>query len=213
MPSSDIREKMKNGEIYDPSDKQLAREQLACLKQLQKFNGTRSTPRGCLKRCRLLKQMFAELGEDCYIEPPLRASWGGRNVHFGSHVYCNYNVMLVDDADIYVGSHTMIGPNVAIVTASHPVLPELRERGLEFNLPVRIGENCWIGAGAIILPGVSVGDESVIGAGSVVTKDVPPGVVAFGNPCRVQRSIDEHDREFYNTDRRIPAALLRDPSL
>ncbi len=208
MSLDDIHQQMKSGDLYDPTDRQLAIEQLACIEKLRKFNKTHSTPLGYLKRGRLLKKMFAEIGEECYIEPPLRSNGGGKNIHFGSRIYCNYNVAFVDDGDIFVGSHTMIGPNVVIATASHPVLPELRERGLEYNLPVHIGQNCWIGAGAMILPGVTIGDGSVIGAGSVVTKDVPAGVVAFGNPCRVQREIDDRDRQFYHRDRPIPPELL-----
>lgn len=102
----------------------------------------------------------------------------------------------------------MIGPNVTVVTAGHPILPELREKAYQFNMPVRIGENCWIGAGALIIPGVTIGDNSVIGAGSVVTKDIPVNVVAYGNLCRVAREINEHDREFYYKDRRITKEIF-----
>ena len=156
----------------------------------------------------LLKQMLAEVGENCYIEPPFHANWGGRHVHFGKNVYANFNLTLVDDTHIYVGDCTMFGPNVTVCTAAHPVLPELREKGLQYNAPVRIGRNCWIGAGAIILPGITIGDNSVIGAGSVVTKDVPVNVVAVGNPCRVLRPIGEKDRTFYFRDQRIPPEYL-----
>lgn len=114
----------------------------------------------------------------------------------------------VDDTDIFVGDGTMFGPNVTVATAGHPILPELREKAYQFNIPVHIGNNCWIGSGAVILPGVTIGDNSVIGAGSVVTKDVPPNVIAVGNPCRVMREISERDREFYFKDRRIPGELL-----
>ncbi len=134
---------------------------------------------------------------------PFQANWGGRHVHFGKGVYANYNLTLVDDADIYVGDCTMIGPNVTIVTAGHPIQPGLREKVYEFNIPVRIGRNVWVGAGAVLLPGVSVGDNSVIGAGSVVTRDIPANVVAAGVPCRVLRPIGERDDEYYYKDRRI----------
>ena len=147
--------------------------------------------------------MFAEIGEGCYIEPPLRSNFGGHHVHFGKQVYANFNLTLVDDTHIYVGDYTMIGPNVTIATAGHPLLPMLRQKGLQYNASVRIGKNCWIGAGAILLPGVTVGDDTVIGAGSVVTKDIPSGVVAVGTPCRVLRQIGEHDREYYFRDHRI----------
>ncbi|MBO7215982.1 MAG: sugar O-acetyltransferase, partial [Clostridia bacterium] len=155
------------------------------------------------KRARLLKEMFAEIGDGCYIEPPLRSNWGGKHLHFGKNVYANFNLTLVDDTHVYVGDCTMFGPNVTIATAGHPILPSLREKGYQYNASVRIGRNCWIGAGAIILPGITIGDNTVIGAGSVVTKDIPANVVAVGNPCKVLRPIGERDKEYYFKDRKI----------
>ena len=194
-------EKMHSGEIYNPSDDAIFEEQLRCLDRLYDFNATRPTEME--KREELLKTMFAEVGENCYIEPPFHSNWGGKNVHLGKNVYFNFNVTLVDDTHIYVGDYTMLGPNVVVATAGHPILPELREKALQFNLPVKIGRNCWLGAGVIVLPGVTIGDNTVIGAGSVVTKDIPANVVAVGNPCKVLREINEHDREFYCKNRRI----------
>ena len=124
-------------------------------------------------------------------------------MHFGKGVYANFNLTLVDDNHIYIGDSTLLGPNVVIATAGHPILPELREKGYQYNIPVRIGKNCWLGAGVVVLPGVTIGDNSVIGAGSIVTKDIPSNVVAYGNPCRVIREISEHDREYYFKDRKI----------
>ena len=147
--------------------------------------------------------MLAEVGEECWIEPPFHANWGGRHVHFGKGVYANYGLTLVDDTHIYVGDYTMFGPHVTVATAGHPILPELREKQYQYNMPVRIGRNCWIGAGAIILPGVTIGDDTVVGAGSVVTRDLPEGVVAVGNPCRVLRPVGERDRQFYFRDRPV----------
>ena len=152
---------------------------------------------------RHLKEMFAEIGDGCYIEPPFYSNFGGRHCHFGKFVYANFHLTCVDDTHIYVGDHTMIGPNVTLATAAHPILPSLREDGYQFNMPIHIGKNCWIGAGAIVLPGVTIGDNTVIGAGSVVTKDIPSGVVAVGNPCRVLREIGERDKEYYFRDRTI----------
>lgn len=194
-------EKMHSGEIYNPSDDAIFEEQLRCLDRLYDFNATRPTEME--KREELLKTMLAEVGENCYIEPPFHSNWGGKNVHLGKNVYFNFNVTLVDDTHIYVGDYTMLGPNVVVATAGHPILPELREKALQFNLPVKIGRNCWLGAGVIVLPGVTIGDNTVIGAGSVVTKDIPANVVAVGNPCKVLREINEHDREFYCKNRRI----------
>lgn len=151
----------------------------------------------------MLKKMFAELGDDCYIEPPFHANFGGKNVHLGNSVYANFNLTLVDDTDIYIGDYTMIAPNVTIATAAHPILPRLREKAYQFNVPVHIGRNCWIGAGSVILPGVTIGDNTVIGAGSVVTKDIPANVVAYGNPCRVARAIGERDEIYYYKDRKL----------
>ncbi len=190
-----------SGEIYDPADPEIFKEQLDCLNRLYDFNQTRPTE--LEKRWALLQEMFAEIGEGCYIEPPLHTNFGGRHCHFGKNVYANFNLTLVDDTHIFVGDNTMFAPGVVVATAAHPILPELREKGLQYNVPVTIGKNCWIGAGAIILPGVTIGDNTVIGAGSVVTKDIPANVVAVGNPCRVLRKIGEHDREFYFKDRKI----------
>ena len=195
------RDKLHSGEIYDPADGTVMQEQLACLEKLYDFNQTR--PGELEKRTAMLQEMFAEIGENCYIEPPLHSNWAGKHVHFGRNVYANFNLTLVDDTHIYVGDYTMFGPNVVIATAGHPVCPELRERGLQYNMPVRIGKNCWLGAGVSVLPGVTIGDNTVIGAGSVVTKDIPAGVVAVGNPCRVLREVGEHDKEFYFKDRKI----------
>ena len=135
--------------------------------------------------------MFAQIGEGCYIEPPLHANWGGKHVHFGKNIYANFNLTLVDDTHIYVGDGTMFAPNVTVATAGHPILPSLRENACQFNMPVYIGKNCWIGAGAILLPGVTVGDNTVIGAGSVVVKDIPDGCVAVGNPCKVVKYLNK----------------------
>lgn len=196
------REKQHTGDIYNPGDPEIHAEQTLCQEKLYDFNQTR--PGELEKRTAMLKDMFAEIGEGCYIEPPLHANFGGRFVHFGSWIYANYNLTLVDDTHIYVGDDTMFGPNVTIATAGHPIAPELRCRGLQYNLPVRIGRNCWLGAGVIVLPGVAIGDNVVIGAGSVVTKDIPSNVVAVGNPCRILREVSDHDRAFYYKDRPIP---------
>lgn len=196
-----IREKMHNTELYLPTDPEIMKEQQGYMNLLYDFNHTRPTESD--KREALLKELFADLGEGCLIEPPLHANWGGHHVHFGKNVYANFNLTLVDDTHIYIGDHTMIGPNVVIATGGHPLLPELRQKGYQYNAPVHIGKNCWIGAGAIIVPGITIGDHSVIGAGSVVTKDIPSNVLAVGNPCKVLREISDYDREYYYRDRKI----------
>lgn len=198
---SEMKDKLHTGEIYYPNDENILKEQLACLDRLYDFNMTRPTE--LEKRAALLKEMFAEIGENCYIEPPFHSNFGGKHVHFGKNVYANFNLTCVDDTHIYIGDYTMIGPNVTLATAGHPILPELRKKGYQFNMPVRIGKNCWLGAGVIVLPGITIGDNTVVGAGSIVTKDLPPNVVAVGNPCKVLREINEHDKEFYFKDRKI----------
>lgn len=202
-----MKEKIHTGELYLPNDPEILSEQQQYLERLYDFNLTR--PSEAEKRQKMLKEMFAEIGEGCYIEPPFHANFGGKNVHFGKGVYANFNLTLVDDTHIYVGDFTLFGPNVTVATAGHPILPELREQVYQYNFPVHIGRNCWIGAGAVIVPGVSIGDNTVIGAGSVVTKDIPSDVVAVGNPCRVLRPISEHDKEFYFKDRKIDPEILK----
>lgn len=202
-----MKEKIHTGELYLPNDPEILSEQQQYLEKLYDFNLTR--PSETEKRQEMLKEMFAEIGEGCYIEPPFHANFGGKNVHFGKCIYANFNLTLVDDTHIYVGDFTMFGPNVTVATAGHPILPELREQVYQYNFPVHIGRNCWIGAGAVIVPGVSIGDNTVIGAGSVVTKDIPSDVVAVGNPCRVLRPISEHDKEFYFKDRKIDPDILK----
>ena len=201
-----MKERMFTGELYYPNEESIFDEQLKKLDLLYEFNSTRPTEQK--KRQELMKEMFAEIGENCYLEPPFHANWGGAHMHLGDSVYANFNFTAVDDSHIYIGSYTMIGPNVTVATAGHPILPELREKAYQFNMPVHIGRNCWIGAGAMIMPGVTIGDNSVIGAGSVVTKDIPANVVAYGNPCRVAREINEHDREVYYKDRRITKEIF-----
>lgn len=201
-----MKEKMHTGDLYLPGDEEIMRDQLKRLDRLYAFNSTRPTEMD--RRGALLREMFAEIGEGCYIEPPLHSNFGGGHVHFGKNIYANFGLTLVDDTHIYVGDCTMFGPNVVVATAGHPILPELREQGYQYNMPVHIGRNCWIGAGVIIVPGITIGDNVVIGAGSIVTRDIPDNVVAVGNPCKVLREVNERDREFYFKDRRIDKTLL-----
>lgn len=200
------REKIHSGMIYQPNDPKILEEQLVYLDMLKEYNAIPHVEPE--KREQMLRRMFAEVGENCYIESPLHANWGGHHVHLGNNVYANFNLTLVDDTHIYVGDCTMFGPNVTLATAGHPICAELRGQGLQYNLPVRIGKNCWLGAGVIVLPGVTIGDNTVIGAGSVVTRDIPAGVVAVGNPCRVLREVGQRDREFYYRDMRIDPAIF-----
>lgn len=198
-------DKLHTGELYLPDDEEIAMYQTRCLEKLYIFNHTRPTEGE--KRRELLKEMFAEIGEDCYIEPPFHSNFGGAHCHFGSKIYANFGLTLVDDTHIYVGDNTMFGPNVVVATAGHPIEPDLREARYQYNMPIHIGKNCWIGAGALIMPGVTIGDNVVIGAGSIVTKDIPSNVIAFGNPCTVRREVGWLDGEYYFKDRTIPKEL------
>ena len=201
----DIREKMHSGDLYLSADEDLVAEQLTFVEKLYDFNATR--PSEMEKRNALLKEMMGDIGEDCYIEPPFHSNWGGKHVHFGRNVYANFGLTCVDDTHIYVGDYTMFGPHVTLATAGHPICPELREKGYQYNMPIHIGKNCWLGASVIVMPGVTIGDNTVIGAGSIVTKDIPSGVVAVGNPCKVLREIGEHDYEYYFKDKKIPEEM------
>ena len=195
------RDKLHTGELYFPGNPEIMNQQAIWQDRVTEYN---AIPRICAaRRGEMLRQMFAEVGEGCYVESPFYANMGGHHVHLGRNVYINYCLTLVDDTHIYVGDYTMIGPNVTIATAGHPIDPTLRQKGLQYNMPVHIGKNCWLGAGVIVLPGVTIGDNTVIGAGSVVTKDIPDNVVAVGNPCRVLRQVGERDRAFYFKERSI----------
>ena len=195
------KERMLAGLIYDPGDEEIMAEQVQCQERMYDFNACR--PSEGAKREACMKAMLGDVGENCYIEPPFHANWGGKHVHFGNNVYANFNLTCVDDGDIYIGDKVMFGPNVTIATANHPIQPELRERALQYNRDVHIGNNVWIGASSVIVPGVTIGDNTVIGAGSVVTKDIPANVVAVGNPCKVLREIGEHDRKYFYKNEEI----------
>ncbi|MCM1167464.1 MAG: sugar O-acetyltransferase [Ruminococcus sp.] len=188
-------ERKKQGLPYRYDDPLLLGDQHIYQDKMIEYNLTLATETE--KRQMLLKEVFAEVGEGCTVETPLNANWGCRNVHLGKGIYINSNVTFVDDEQIYIGDYSMISPNVVFTTSGHPILPILRENHYVYNLPIRIGRNVWIGSGAQIMPGITIGDNSVIGAGSVVTNDIPSNVVAFGVPCRVIREIGEKDREYY----------------
>ncbi len=194
-------ERMAAGLIYDPADGEIFKDQMDFQDKLWAFN--KLMPSQINEKRAYMQEVFAECGENCYIELPFRANWGGHHVHFGNGVYANFNLTVVDDGHIYVGDKVMFGPNVTIATANHPIDPKLRELGLQYNKDVHIGENTWIGAGAVIVPGVHIGKNVVIGAGSVVTKDIPDNVVAVGNPCRILREVNERDREYFYRDEKI----------
>ena len=198
MDLEESKRRMHDKKLYYAGQPELIADQLTYLEKNFDYNQLRPSQQE--EKQTLLKQLFAEIGEGCYIEAPFHANWGGKHVHLGSHVYVNYNLTLVDDTHIYIGDHVMIAPNVVIATGTHPIHPGLRRKEAQYNLPVHIQDNVWLGAGCLVMPGVTIGENSVIGAGSVVTKDIPENVVAVGNPCRVLRDISEKDLTVYHKE-------------
>lgn len=176
-----------SGEVYDSSNGELFREQRLCLQAMHEFNNT--SPLELEKRSELLSKMFWRVGENCFVEAPIRCNFGGNHIILGKNVYINYDFCAVDDTFITIGDYTMIGPRVVIATALHPEQAELRNKAMQYNKPVTIGKSVWIGANVTICPGVTIGDGAIIGAGSIVTKDIPPYMVAVGNPCKVIRPV------------------------
>lgn len=194
-------ELMESGKVYDPGDMAIMVKQEIYKLRVNRYNRTS----GLLakRRMKMLKKIFADCGNNAYVEPPFRANFGGRHVHVGDDFYANFNLVLVDDAHIYIGDRCMFGPNVTIVTASHPVAPEKRGGGYQFNKDVRIGDDVWLCAGVTVIPGVTIGDGSVIAAGAVVTTDIPSGVVAAGVPAKVVKEIGDRDREYFYKNERF----------
>ena len=196
-----IKERMASVGLFTDDDAHYPNEaaELAQARQRGKtlcWEINRLDPRDIQKRAELLCQLFGRIGENFWLEPPVFVAYGS-NVEIGNNVYVNFGLTLVDDYRITIGNDVLIAPNVTIAVTNHPLHPELRKRGEMYALPVTIGDNVWIGSGAVICPGVTVGECSTIGAGSVVTRDVPPFVFAAGNPCRVLRQITDRDREYY----------------
>lgn len=182
---------MLSGRLYDARDPELAAARLRARRLVSRYN--QAAPEEDGLRQELARELFGHMGEGCYLEPPLRCDYGS-NIHLGERVYVNFNLVVLDCAAVTIGNDVLIGPNVGIYTAGHPVDPELRLASREFAFPITIEDGVWIGGHAVIAPGVRIGRNSVIGAGSVVTKDIPANVVAVGNPCRVMRPITEKDR-------------------
>lgn len=178
-------EKMLAGELYDSLDPELARLRERARDLCWALNATAESAQA--ERRNLLEQLLGSGGDSAWIQPPFFCDYGS-NIHLGQRVYFNFNCVVLDVCEVRIGEFTLFGPAVQLYTATHPLNAAERRRA-EFAKPIAIGSDCWIGGGAIILPGVKIGDKSVIGAGSVVTRDVPAGVVAAGNPCRVLREI------------------------
>lgn len=182
-------EKMLRGELYDPLDPELVRARNRARDLCQDLNASREVQQEL--RRRILCQLFGRGGDTVWMQPPFFCDYG-TNIELGERVFFNFNCIVLDVARVTVGDYTLFGPAVQIYTATHPFDAELRRRQ-EFAKPISIGSDVWVGGGAILCPGVQIGSRSVIGAGSVVTRDIPEGVFAAGNPCRVIRNIAESD--------------------
>ena len=184
MPTE--REKMLAGDLYyDPLDPELAAARVRARDLCQDLNATRERDED--ERRRILIDLFGAGGDEVWMQPPFFCDYG-TNIFLGHRVFFNFNCVVLDVCAVRIGDFTLLGPAVQIYTATHPLEAELR-RTREFAKPVTIGADVWVGGGAIILPGVTIGSRSVIGAGSVVTRDIPDDVFAAGNPCRVIRSL------------------------
>jgi maltose O-acetyltransferase len=175
---SSEREKMLAGELYDPGDPQLSADRRRCRELLRRLPA----------EPRLLEELLGHLGDGGHIETPFACDYGF-NITLGARAFVNFNAVFLDCAPVTIGDRAQIGPAVQLLTADHPLDQQQRRQGLEDAKPIDIGPDAWLGGGVIVLPGVSVGANSVIGAGSVVTKPIPPNVVAVGNPCRVIREL------------------------
>ena len=185
-----IKEIMNRGELYidyGEGREELEEERKRCQSHLYEYN--QSHPNQIQQRTQILKSLFACVGDACWIEPPFKCAYGNR-MHIGNHFYANFNLVVVDDVDVYIGNHVMIAPNVTITTTGHPIDPIQRRDGSQFSKSVMIEDDVWIGANVVILPGVTIKKGAVIGAGSVVTKDIPEYVVAYGVPCKVVKGIE-----------------------
>ena len=192
----EVRRRMAAHELYTdaaPGLEGLEEERIRGKELADEYNATR--PRQTAERERLLRELFGSVGERVWVEPPLHVSYGN-HVHLGDDVYVNFNLTLVDDVEVFIGSRVMFAPNVTITTTGHPVHPDLRRDGSQFSAPVRIEDDVWIGAGAVLLPGILIGAGSVVGAASVVTGNAPPGVVVAGAPARVIRKITDGDHDW-----------------
>lgn len=198
------KEKMLSGNLYMANDEELKRDNKKSRMLTRLFNN--STEEQLSYRKELLKELFEKTGENLYIEPPFRCDYGC-HISLGNNFYANYDCIIVDVCKVEIGENVLFGPRVGIYTAGHPIDAEIRDTGLEFGKPVKIGNSVWVGGSTVINPGVTIGNNVVIGSGSVVTKDIPDNVVAVGNPCRVLRPITEEDKaywemkkeEYYNT--------------
>jgi acetyltransferase-like isoleucine patch superfamily enzyme len=188
------KEKSLNGKLYKAADHELYKERQNTKELIFRFNSL--PPSDVATRNEIIRKLFCKTGENFIIEPPFHCDYGS-NISIGNNFYSNFNLIILDCAKTEIGDNVLIGPNVGIYPAGHPVHHGLRNLEYEFAFPVNIGNNVWIGGSVVINPGITIGDNSVIGSGSIVTKDIPANVVAAGNPCKVIREITERDKIYY----------------
>ena len=189
------KEKMLSGLPYRAHDQELEHERKRARLLIHQYN--QLSPGETTKHQDIIKELLGTSGEQFVIESPFRCDYG-YNIHLGENFYSNFNLVILDCAEVRIGNNALIGPDVGIYTAGHPLHHELRNQEHEFAFPVTIGNSVWIGGHVVINPGVTIGDHVVIGSGSVVTRDVPSGVIALGNPCKVLRDITEEDKKYYH---------------
>lgn len=188
------KEKMISGKPYKAFGDELLAERQFAKEMIFDFNSLR--PNQIDERNEILKRLLGKTKDKYFIEPPFHCDYG-YNIEIGENFYSNYNLIILDCAPVKIGDNVLIGPNVSIYTAGHPLHYEIRNQEYEYAFPIIIGDNVWIGGNVVINPGVSIGENSVIGSGSVVTKDIPKNVIAIGNPCKVLRVITDDDKHYY----------------
>ncbi len=188
---SEMKERMLRGELYLADDPEIQAEQARARQLAERYNATPHDEQGV--RDRILRELLGEVGEGVVVMPSFRCDYGS-HIAIGARTFVNYDCVMLDVASIRIGAACQLAPRVQLLTATHPVDPEPRRLGWESAEPITIGDNVWLGGGAIVCPGVTIGADTVVGAGAVVTRDLPAGVVAAGVPARVLREIDERDR-------------------
>jgi maltose O-acetyltransferase len=185
-----MKERMLRGELYRADDDELAADAARAMELMERFNGTRHDEHAV--RDRLLRELLGEVGEGVVVRPPFRCDYG-THISIGAGTFVNFDCLMLDVAPITIGANCQLATRVQLLTPTHPIDPEPRRAGWEAAEPIVLGDNVWLGGGAVVCPGVSIGEDTVVGAGAVVTRHLPAGVVAVGTPARVLREIGEHD--------------------